>query len=221
MREFKLPVPCGKLPLEVIDPPQGEALLARQINGRLVISVCLGRPPAFANPGPDQSRSKSLRDVWDFVDAMGIFRLYTSDVCKPSRSLVIGRSRFGRSPPSHHTAPRHSSHQGRAIGFHRAGPAGDITHIDPPKTVPPAGRATACYDAAPVLARLVGDGKVGRPGRDCMARNDASRAVVLLREAIDDSPELAEQVKSAPDVRALMSRPEFQSILNMLVKAAG
>ena len=97
--------------------------------------------------------------------------------------------------------------------------------LDLPRTVRPSRRAQACYDAALVLARVVTQvgrrPKLPQPGRDRSSRNYLSRAVVLLREAIDASPKLAEKVKADPDIQALKSRPEFQSLMNILVDGAG
>jgi serine/threonine protein kinase len=95
--------------------------------------------------------------------------------------------------------------------------------LEVPTSVPMANRAQACYDAAQVLARLVAqlgvDAKLSQPDRDRLTRNYLTRAVVLLREAIDAGPTLAEQVKADPDIKALGSRPEFRTILNNLVNA--
>ena len=92
--------------------------------------------------------------------------------------------------------------------------------LDLPKTVPPANRAQACYDSAQLLARVVaqvGDNaKLAQSDRDRLIRSNVSRAVVLLREAVDTSPKLAEKVKNDGDFQALKSRPEFQAILNIL-----
>jgi serine/threonine protein kinase len=97
--------------------------------------------------------------------------------------------------------------------------------LDLPKSVPSAGRARACYDAALVLARLVArvgaDDKLPQAGRDRLARNYASRTVVLLREAIDTSPKLAEKIRADAEIQALKSRPEFQAIMNILVETGG
>jgi tetratricopeptide (TPR) repeat protein len=97
--------------------------------------------------------------------------------------------------------------------------------LDLPRTVPAAGRAQACYDAALLLVRVVAqvdaDQKLPQVERDRLTRNDVSRAVVLLREAIDANPKLAEKIKTDAEVQALKSRPEFQSIMNILVDAGG
>lgn len=93
--------------------------------------------------------------------------------------------------------------------------------LDVPKTVPGSKRAQACFDSARILARLVtqvaGDGKVGQADRDRLTRNSVGRTIVLLREAIDNSPMLAEQIKTDPDIKPLESRPEFHTIMNTLV----
>jgi eukaryotic-like serine/threonine-protein kinase len=95
--------------------------------------------------------------------------------------------------------------------------------LEVPKTVPLSGRAAACYEAARVLARLVtqvgSDPKVAVADRDRMTRNYLSRTVVLLREAMDAGTEVAEQIKSDPDIKALESRPQFQTFMSSLVEA--
>ena len=94
--------------------------------------------------------------------------------------------------------------------------------LEVPKAVPLASRGPACYDAAQVLARLVtqvaADPKVAMADRDRMTRNYLSRTVVLLREAMDASPEIAAQIKSNPDIKALESRPQFQTFMSNLVE---
>src|SRR5439155_2480325 len=93
--------------------------------------------------------------------------------------------------------------------------------LDVPKTVPLASRAQSCYKAAQVLARLVAqigaDDKLASKERDRLSRNYLTRTVVLLREAIDAGPKLAEQIKADPDIKALEARPQFQTIMNNLV----
>jgi tetratricopeptide (TPR) repeat protein len=94
--------------------------------------------------------------------------------------------------------------------------------LDLPKTVPSANRAKACFNAAQVLARLISragaDAKLAHDDRDRLSRKFLGRAIVLLREANDASPELAEQIKTDSDIKLLESRPEFQTIMNTLVK---
>lgn len=90
-------------------------------------------------------------------------------------------------------------------------------------TAPPANRAAACYGAAQILARLIAqvaaDEKLSQVDRDRLTRKHLSRTVVLLREAIDSSPELAARIKADPDIKALESRPQFQAIMSNLVNA--
>jgi serine/threonine-protein kinase len=97
--------------------------------------------------------------------------------------------------------------------------------LDLPGTVPPASRARACYDAAQLLARVVdrvgADDKLSQAERDRKTRSYLARTVVLLREAVDASPKLAEKVKQDADFQALKSRPEFQTIVNILVDTGG
>ncbi len=95
--------------------------------------------------------------------------------------------------------------------------------LEVPKTAPPANRAAACYGAAQILARLIAqvaaDEKLSQVDRDRLTRKHLSRTVVLLREAIDSSPELAARIKADPDIKALESRPQFQAIMSNLVDA--
>ena len=96
--------------------------------------------------------------------------------------------------------------------------------LEVPRTVPLSSRAPACYDAAQVLARLVtqvgADPKLTAADRDRMTRNYLSRTVVLLREAMDGGPEIAEQIKSSADIKALESRPQFQTFMSSLAEEA-
>jgi hypothetical protein len=43
----------------------------------------------------------------------------------------------------------------------------------------------------------------------------------MLRAAIDASPILAQKVKTDPDIQALKSRPELQTIMNILADVGG
>jgi tetratricopeptide (TPR) repeat protein len=94
--------------------------------------------------------------------------------------------------------------------------------LEVPKTVPLSSRGPACYSAAEVLARLVAqlgaDTKLAEADRDRMTRNYLSRTVVLLREAMDSSPEIAAQIKSNADLKALESLPQFQTFMSNLVE---
>ena len=93
--------------------------------------------------------------------------------------------------------------------------------LELPNSVPAADRGQGCFDAARVLARLVvrisADLKLPETERNQLTRNYLGRTVVLLREAIDASPKLADQIKNDADIKALASRPEFQTIMNTLV----
>jgi tetratricopeptide (TPR) repeat protein len=97
--------------------------------------------------------------------------------------------------------------------------------LEVPKTVPVSKRAQACFDAARILARLItqagGDGKLVQADRERLTHNYLGRTIVLLREAIDSSPTLAEQIKTDPDIKPLESRPEFHTIMNTLVNLVG
>jgi len=93
--------------------------------------------------------------------------------------------------------------------------------LDLPRTVPSSSRAQACLDAARILARLVaqvgGNAKLAQADRDRLVRNYLGRTIVLLREAIDTNPKLAEEVKTDAEINRLESHPEFQTIMNTLV----
>jgi tetratricopeptide (TPR) repeat protein len=93
--------------------------------------------------------------------------------------------------------------------------------LEVPNAVPASNRAQGCLDAARSLARLISqaaaDHKLARNERDQLTRNYLGRAVVLLREVIDTNAKLADQIKKDPDIKALESRPEFQTIMNSLV----
>ena len=95
--------------------------------------------------------------------------------------------------------------------------------LEVPKTVPLARRPEACYNAARALARLVGqagsDDKLPQAERERLTRIYLTRTVVLLREAIDSNPKLADQIKADRDIKALEKRPQFQTIMNTLVDA--
>jgi hypothetical protein len=93
--------------------------------------------------------------------------------------------------------------------------------LEVPKTVATASRPQACYDAAQVLARIVdqvgSSDKLSRAERDYLTRKYLTRTVLLLREAVDSGPALANKIKGDPDIKALESRPQFQAIMNNLV----
>ena len=94
--------------------------------------------------------------------------------------------------------------------------------LELPQAVPSRQRGQACLDAARILARLVSQAsandKVAKAERDRLTRQYLSRTIILLREASDFNPKLADQIKNDPDIKLLESRAEFQTILNSLVK---
>jgi len=94
--------------------------------------------------------------------------------------------------------------------------------IELPRAVRGSGRAQACFDAARLLARVVarlgGAVKLEPAERDRRSRNYVGRIAVLLREAIDTDPKLAEPIKTDADIRQLGSRREFRELLNTLVE---
>ncbi len=89
------------------------------------------------------------------------------------------------------------------------------------RTVPSDNRPEACYDSARALARLIAqadaDNKLHQADRERLARTYLGRTALLLREAIDSGPKLAEQIKADPDIKILQTRPQFQTIMNTLV----
>ena len=93
--------------------------------------------------------------------------------------------------------------------------------IEIPKSVPASGRTEGCFDAARILARLLtklsADEKLVQAERERLTRRYLGRTVILLREVIDTDPKLAEQIKTDADIKLLQSRPEFQTMMNMLV----
>jgi eukaryotic-like serine/threonine-protein kinase len=93
--------------------------------------------------------------------------------------------------------------------------------LDLPNAVPASARDQGCFDAARILARLVSqvdsDGKLTPDERQQLTRNYLGRTVVLLREAVDTNPKLADQIKADSDIKVLRSHPEFQAIMNTLV----
>ncbi|MGP0069382.1 MAG: protein kinase domain-containing protein [Isosphaeraceae bacterium] len=90
-----------------------------------------------------------------------------------------------------------------------------------PQALPEADRAQAYFDAARILARIVtqagADEKLAKADRDRLARHCIGRTVLMLREAIDTDPKLADRIKKAPEFKALESRPEYQAMMNTLV----
>ena len=97
--------------------------------------------------------------------------------------------------------------------------------LELPKTVPSAGRGQACFDAARILAQLINsvgnDVKLAQEKRDWLTHTYLGRTIVLLREAIDTDPKLAERFKTDSDIQLLKSHPEFQTIMNTLVNLGG
>ncbi len=93
-----------------------------------------------------------------------------------------------------------------------------------PQVVPDAARGQAYFDAARILARLVTrastDEKLTPANRGRLTRNSLGRTIVLLREAIDADPKFAARIKQDPDIKALESRPEFETMMNTLVDLA-
>jgi eukaryotic-like serine/threonine-protein kinase len=93
--------------------------------------------------------------------------------------------------------------------------------LELPTAVHASARDQGCFDAARILARLVTkvgtDGKLTSDERQQLTRHYLGRTVVLLREAVDTNPKLADQIKTDVDIKILQSHPEFQAIMNTLV----
>ncbi len=93
--------------------------------------------------------------------------------------------------------------------------------LEIPTTVPNSSRAEGCLDAARLLARLVtrlsADQKIAQAKRDRLARGYLARIVVLLREVIDTDPRLAEQIKTDHHIKLLKSRPDFQTMMDLML----
>ncbi len=96
--------------------------------------------------------------------------------------------------------------------------------LELPAAVPIAARGQACLDSARILAKLVAkavtDGKLTKDNRDRLVRGQIGRAVVLLREAIDANPKLADTLKADPDFKPLEAHEEYQAIMSTLVGVA-
>jgi hypothetical protein len=94
------------------------------------------------------------------------------------------------------------------------------TALEAPKVVPASDRGQACLDAARILAQLVaqveGNAKLPETERSRLAHTYLGRVIVLVSEAIDGSPKRRDEIKKDPHIRALVSRPEFQTIINDL-----
>jgi hypothetical protein len=91
--------------------------------------------------------------------------------------------------------------------------------VDLAKATPDSGQG--CLDAAKILARsasqIQADAKLARARKDELGRKFLGRTVVMLREAIDLNPKLAESIKNDPVFKELRDRPEFQTMLSSLV----
>ena len=81
--------------------------------------------------------------------------------------------------------------------------------LELPNVMPASTRDQGCLDAARILARLIAkassDDKL-QAERERLTRNFLGRTIVLLREAIDTNPKLADQIKADADIKALESR---------------
>src|SRR5262249_29485060 len=93
-----------------------------------------------------------------------------------------------------------------------------------PRAVPESGRGEAYFDAARILARLVGlvgaDPKLVPADRERLIRPYLGQAIVMLREALDINPRIAGRIKDEPAIKVLESRPEFKTMLSSLVDLA-
>ena len=88
--------------------------------------------------------------------------------------------------------------------------------LEVPKVVAVASRPQACFDAAKVLARVVNqagaDDKLSQAERDRLTRIYLNRIVVLLMEAIDSNPKLADEMAASRDFETVRSHPVFKTI---------
>ena len=95
--------------------------------------------------------------------------------------------------------------------------------IELPKIVPASDRGQACLDAARILAQVVAqvEANTKLPGteRSQLTRNYLGRTIVLLSEAIDGSTKRRDEIKKDPHIKALESRPEFQTLMSALESA--
>ena len=93
--------------------------------------------------------------------------------------------------------------------------------LEIPRSVPASARAEGCFDAARILARVVtklsADEKLPQTERNRLDQRFIGRTAVLLREVIDTDPKLADQIKSDADIKALRSRPEFQTLMDGVI----
>ena len=95
--------------------------------------------------------------------------------------------------------------------------------IELPKIVPTSDRGQACLDAARILAQLVAqieaNTRLPEAERNRLIRNYLGRTMVLVTEGTDGSPKRSDEIKKDPHIKALESRPEFQTIMNALESA--
>ena len=69
---------------------------------------------------------------------------------------------------------------------------------------------------AQLIAHVEGNVKLPETERSRLAHSYLGRVIVLVSEAIDGSPKRRDLVKKDPHIKALVSRPEFQTIINDL-----
>jgi tetratricopeptide (TPR) repeat protein len=90
-----------------------------------------------------------------------------------------------------------------------------------PRAVPESGRGRAYFDAATILARLVGrvgaDPKLVPADRERLIRPYLGHTLVMLREAMDIDPATAGRIRGEPAIKALESRPEFRTTVGALI----
>ena len=87
--------------------------------------------------------------------------------------------------------------------------------LEVPKVVAVASRPQACFDAAKVLARVVNQAgaEASYPRRrHRLTRIYLKRIVVLLMEAIDSNPKLADEMATSRDFETVRSHPVFKTI---------
>jgi len=95
--------------------------------------------------------------------------------------------------------------------------------LELPKIVPTSERGQACIDAARILAQVVAqveaNTKLPESERTRLTRIYLGRTMVLVTEGTDGSSQRTDEVKKDPYIKALESRPEFQTIINSLESA--
>ncbi len=87
----------------------------------------------------------------------------------------------------------------------------------------PSASGQAYVDAAKLLSQGMSaaskDAQLEPPRREQIGRQCSGRIAVMLRQALDTNPKLAEKIKSDADFAPLLTRPEFRNLLGNLGEA--